>query len=145
MSTSEIGYYVAFSSMLVLVLCAVVFPSAALISLGVMFVGLFIWAFGSDQYDPYETRTVKKSKPRTKRPKATRKSIKSDEPCVFCGGEVREWSGEMICYTCNRKQEKQKHLLGESPLLRLCPVCKGKVSARASSCPHCGEPNPTNP
>ena len=30
-----------------------------------------------------------------------KKSVRLEKPCDFCGDKIREWSGEMRCWTCN--------------------------------------------
>ena len=71
-----------------------------------------------------------------------KKSVESIKPCDSCGGEVREWSGEMRCWRCGTVYKERSFLLSKSSLLLSCSTCNGSVSANAVSCPHCGEPNP---
>ena len=40
-----------------------------------------------------------------------KKSVRLGKPCDFCGDKIREWSGEMRCWSCNALYDSAGDLL----------------------------------
>lgn len=56
------------------------------------------------------------------------------------------WRGMIKYIAARAKAAEQAEAAANAPTLTTCPVCQGKVSSAAATCPHCGQPMAqTNP
>lgn len=61
--------------------------------------------------------------------------------CSVCNKKIKSAylviEGKNVCLDCHEKTIREET---PAPILIVCPVCNGKMSSAALSCPHCGQP-----
>jgi len=79
------------------------------------------------------------------------KKNKVGKTCDSCGGEIKDWSGELRCWTCGNlydsagnlleranKQKDEVQVKHRGTNLIKCQDCGYQISDYATACPNCG-------